>query len=135
MNSISLLNSSMGNRRKFIYLSLFSFLLVQMFSSFVFAGNAESTGSTMITGIINIVIMMAVIVGVMFLLVGIVKFVIAHANEDGPGQQKAAMMIATGIALLVIMVSLKALDFPGIINRLITNVQSKTSAGTVVSTF
>lgn len=42
------------------------------------------------------------IVGALFVIVGIVKFAISHANEDGPAQQKAIMMLATG-ALLVVL--------------------------------
>lgn len=42
------------------------------------------------------------IVGALFAIVGIVKFAISHANEDGPAQQKAIMMIATGLLLVVL---------------------------------
>jgi len=42
------------------------------------------------------------IVGGIFLLVGIIKFAIAQPNDDGPAQQKAIMMMATGILLVLI---------------------------------
>lgn len=42
------------------------------------------------------------IVGALFMIVGIVKFAISHANEDGPAQQKSIMMMATGVVLIVL---------------------------------
>lgn len=41
----------------------------------------------------------ALVVGVIFGLIGILKFAVSHANEDGPAQQKAAMMMATAVVL------------------------------------
>ncbi|MDO4647079.1 MAG: hypothetical protein Q4B26_00415 [Eubacteriales bacterium] len=42
------------------------------------------------------------IVGLLLFMVGLIRFVLAHANEDGPNQQKAAMMIAAGIGVIVV---------------------------------
>jgi hypothetical protein len=42
------------------------------------------------------------IVGGIFLLVGIIKFAISQSNDDGPAQQKAIMMMATGVLLVII---------------------------------
>ena len=42
------------------------------------------------------------VVGVIFAVIGVVKIAIAHANEDGPAQSKAAMMIGTGIVLTIL---------------------------------
>ena len=42
------------------------------------------------------------VVGILFAIIGIVKFAMAHENEDGPAQQKAVMMMATGIVLIIL---------------------------------
>ena len=49
------------------------------------------------------------ICGALYEIIGIVKFAISHANEDGPAQQKGIMMIATGILLVVIGTALSTL--------------------------
>ena len=64
--------------------------------------NGETARDTAFTAIFNVLKTITTIVGAIFLIVGIVRFIIAHANEDGPNQQKAAMLIATGIALIII---------------------------------
>ena len=71
--------------------------------------NAENVVEALVT----IVEWICSIVGVIFSLIGIVKFAISHANEDGPSQQKAAMMIATGIVLVILgALVLGQLDIP-----------------------
>ena len=47
--------------------------------------------------------------GVLFTAVGIIKFAISHANEDGPAQQKAIMMMATGLFLVIIGVGIDSI--------------------------
>ncbi len=46
------------------------------------------------------------VTGALFILTGIVKYAISHANEDGPAQQKAIMMLATGIVLVALAIAL-----------------------------
>ena len=62
---------------------------------FAFADN----GAAMINGIVQIASKIALVVGVIFGLIGILKFAVSHANEDGPAQQKAAMMMVTAVVL------------------------------------
>ena len=50
----------------------------------------------------TIVKVICFIAGALFLIAGIVKYAISHANEDGPAQQKAIMMIATGAMLVAL---------------------------------
>ena len=82
------------------------FLLATLFyvliknDMFVFASNA--TGQAFVL-VIKAVRVIGSVAGALFVLVGIIRFVIAHANEDGPNQQKAALMIATGIALIIVV--------------------------------
>ena len=40
-------------------------------------------------------------VGGIYIATGVIKYAMAHANEDGPGVHKATMMLATGVVLLV----------------------------------
>ena len=57
----------------------------------------------------------AKIVGAILTIIGIVKFVQGHSSDDTQGPQKGAMMIATGIALIVISSLLLSKDFKSMI--------------------
>ena len=108
-------------------------IVMQLTGSFAFAagdGNSSSGGGgasnnaaktkdafTKLYGVVKII---TTVIGAIFLLVGIVRFVIAHANEDGPSQQKAAMFIATGIALIAIGPVMSALHLEDLIETSIT---------------
>ena len=54
----------------------------------------------------TVLIAICSIVGGMFVIIGLIKFIISHANEDGPAQQKAIMMLATGIILIAVGVAI-----------------------------
>ena len=71
---------------------------MMLFGIMGFCDAAESA----FNAIFNVLKTITTVIGAIFLIVGIVRFIIAHANEDGPNQQKAAMLIATGIALVII---------------------------------
>ena len=81
-----------------------------VFTVMMLAGKAMAWGETAteqaITGVLNILYLITNVIGVIFVLVGLVRLVIAHSQEDAPGQQKAAMFIGTGIALILIRVAL-----------------------------
>ncbi len=64
--------------------------------------HAEITASEMESLIETILKIICFIAGGLFALVGVIKFAISHANEDGPAQQKAIMMIATGAVLVAL---------------------------------
>lgn len=75
---------------------------------------AFASAGAVIEGVVKIVSMICNVVGVIFVLIGIVKIAISHANEDGPAQQKAALMIATGIILVVLgATKILGIDFAG----------------------
>ena len=63
---------------------------------------AEVTSSDMASIVKTILKAICMIVGSLFTVIGVIKFAISHANEDGPAQQKAIMMMATGILLVAI---------------------------------
>ena len=64
------------------------------------AGTAAATDA--LGGVVKIVSLITNIVGIIFVVVGFVRYVMAHANDDGPSQQKAALFIGTGIALFLV---------------------------------
>lgn len=75
---------------------------------------AFASAGAVIEGVVKIVSMICNVVGIIFVLIGVVKIAIAHANEDGPAQQKAALMIATGIILIVLgATKILGIDFAG----------------------
>ena len=98
-------------------------IVMQLTGSFAFASGPSDNASktkdafTKLYGVVKII---TTVIGAIFLLVGIVRFVIAHANEDGPSQQKAAMFIATGIALIAIGPVMSALHLEDLIETSIT---------------
>ena len=63
---------------------------------------ADPSASTVMGMIVDVIKKICVIVGALFVLLGVVRIVIAHANEDGPAQQKAATMLATGLILVIL---------------------------------
>ena len=85
-----------------------------VFTVMMLAGKAMAWGETAteqaITGVLNILYLITNVIGVIFVLVGLVRLVIAHSQEDAPGQQKAAMFIGTGIALILIRVALGTIN-------------------------
>ena len=70
---------------------------------------APNHGADAINAVLSILYLVANIVGIIFIAVGIVRFAMSHAQEDGPGQQKAIMMMATGVVLLVVRFVLSSL--------------------------
>ena len=69
----------------------------------VLASNAgSSAASSALEGIVKVVSLITNIVGIIFVVVGFVRYVMAHAQDDGPSQQRAALFIGTGIALFLV---------------------------------
>ena len=110
------------------------FVLTQiMLTVNIFADNtnysAETSSTKVINGIINVALLIAIVVGILLIIVGVIKFVVAHANEDGPGQQKAAMLLATGIALLLLGGIFKALNLADIVSNAVKDAGTLSLAG------
>ena len=87
---------------------------------------ADSTqlGQDMIKAVVTVVCNIVMILGIIFIIIGLVKLVTAHANEDGPAQQKAATLLATGVVLVVLPAILKGLDFPNKLASAFTNYEN-----------
>ena len=62
----------------------------------------EPSARKMIGSVVRIVTTLCTVVGIILGIVGLVKFIIAHANEQGPEQQKAVMWIAVAIILVIV---------------------------------
>lgn len=77
-------------------------LMTTMAFSPAFATNGQTQGQNAIKGVLRIIYLFTMALGIMFVTVGFVRLVIAHSQEDSPGQQRASMFIATGIALLAV---------------------------------
>ena len=80
---------------------------------FASAGTAGDKGEEVISGILAIVYLIMNVLGIIFVIIGFVKLIIAHAQEDAPGQQKAAMFIATGLVLIIARFVMNQIDFSG----------------------
>lgn len=83
---------------------------------YLFGTFAMADAGQMIDAVVTIVSRIAQVVGVIFGIVGLLRFVIAHSNENAGDQQKAAMMIATGIILVVVPAILTAIPWSSMVN-------------------
>lgn len=72
---------------------------------------ASGPSKEVIEGILAVVYLITNVLGILFVIVGFVKLVISHAQEDAPGQQKAAMFIATGLVLILLRIVLALIPF------------------------
>lgn len=108
------------NRREFLTIGGVAILAViglYLFCPSVFATSEAVT--TMLGSVVQIVATLCTVVGVILGIVGLVKFIIAHANEQGPEQQKAIMWIAVAIILIIVpnIIATVATDWGGLINE------------------
>lgn len=104
-----------GNFRKrhpmVLHAAVLSVFAACMYAAFPFV---FADGAAVVNGVVQIVAKICAVVGVLFVLVGVVKLAISYANEDGPAQQKAAMMIATGVVLVILgATNILNIDFAG----------------------
>lgn len=72
---------------------------------------ATDHSAEVITAILSVVFLIMNVLGIIFVIIGFVKLVISHAQEDAPGQQKAAMFIATGLVLIIARLVMNEIDF------------------------
>lgn len=75
----------------------------------VFAGGDHA--EDVIAGILGVVYLIMNVLGIIFVIIGFVKLIISHAQEDAPGQQKAAMFIATGLVLIIARLVMNQINF------------------------
>ena len=92
---------------------MLAFAMVPEMPALAFAAGNTEMGQDMIKAIVTVVCDIVMILGIIFVIIGLVKLVTAHANEDGPAQQKAATLLATGVVLVILPMVLRGLDFPG----------------------
>jgi succinate dehydrogenase/fumarate reductase cytochrome b subunit len=122
---VATLKTVKDNRRYLLtkalpYLFVLGLLVVCFMSVFVFARSgstqANSGAKAGIEAVVKIIMVLLSALGALFIVLGVIKFTIAHAQEDSPSQQKAAMLIASGIALLIVGFVVGRIDFASIIN-------------------
>ena len=76
---------------------------------------ASTAAKTVFNGVFTVVKIVCLAVGALFAVMGIVKYTIAHAQEDSPSQQKAAMQLAAGIALIVVGFLISTLNLQNVV--------------------
>ena len=117
-------------RKALPYLFVLGLLVVCVMSVFVFAENAESLtqngAKEAIQTVVKIIMVLMSALGALFIVLGVIKFTIAHAQEDSPSQQKAAMLIASGIALFIVGFVISQINFA---NLIVTNPSASISIG------
>ena len=103
------------------YMIALGLIVIFVMTTFVFAGgdDGQSTSNAganaAITAVVRIIRVLLSALGALFIVLGVIKFTIAHAQEDSPSQQKAAMLIASGIALLIVGFVIGQIQFNRII--------------------
>ena len=120
MGTLSLQNKRNEAMYKFGMFALFGLMIAAILTfapQLAFAAIEQD----MFKAILSVVYTIVRIVGVIFVLLGIVKLVIAYANEQGPEQQNALMMSATGIVLVLLPSILAALHLENDIGKVNPN--------------
>ena len=107
------------------YMIALGLIVIFVMTTFVFADNVVGDGNgaqntnaganAAITAVVRIIRVLLSALGALFIVLGVIKFTIAHAQEDSPSQQKAAMLIASGIALLIVGFIIGQIQFNRII--------------------
>ncbi len=63
---------------------------------------AATTEESVVLGILKVMKIIGLLAGGILALVGLIKFVLSQSTENGQEQQKAVMMMVSGVALIVI---------------------------------
>ena len=117
-------------RKALPYLFVLGLLVVCVMSVFVSAETASSLtqagAKEAIQTVVKIIMVLMSALGALFIVLGVIKFTIAHAQEDSPSQQKAAMLIASGIALFIVGFVISQINFA---NLIVTNPSASISIG------
>lgn len=66
-----------------------------------------------VSEILSFVSSLARLVGIIFSLVGLVKYIISHSESNGPDMQQAVLMMAVGIVLIMTVTILQSIDWSG----------------------
>lgn len=85
-----------------------SFVAVNLFPVALAASSSQATA--VIEALVSVLTLICSVVGAIMALVGFIKVIMAHADSNGPEQNKAAMMIGSGIALILLGPLLKTLN-------------------------
>ena len=95
-----------SNRREMLFNFLLAFAAIAFLTTVTMyafpAALADGAADSVIDTVIMIMQIITNVVGILFAIIRIVKCAMSHANEDGPAQQKAVMMMATGIVLIIL---------------------------------
>ena len=86
-------------KRRLPYIVCVTIMVMQVLGMFAYAGSTAAANAA-IEIVFNVATYIAMILGIIMLIAGIIKFVVAHTNDSGPDQQKAAQMIAAAIVLI-----------------------------------
>lgn len=112
MKAISFKKFHAKSGSKFINIQLpllYMFFFVLM-SQNIYADSKVSVGNA-VNGITSILKVVAIIIGIIMVIVGIVRLVISYNEMDGGEQLKSVMLIATGIAMCIIVAVISNLGF------------------------
>ncbi len=115
----ALINSSTNTARKAGYYMPYV-LFALIITAQVFSCGAFATQDAAFSVIFSVGKYIAGVLGVIFIFVGIIRYIIANNNDSGPDMQKAAQMLATGIVLTGIGAILTTNFFSGILPTLDT---------------
>ena len=108
----------------FVKMLFVALLVLFLLAGTAYGGEAAATAQAeavdMLKQLVGAVCTIVMIIGALFCLVGIVKYAIAHAENQGPEQQKATMMLATGIVLMILPMILKNIQWDSLVSSALT---------------
>jgi hypothetical protein len=82
----------------FVVASIMAATLYVAFPTVFAAADATNSIITSLKGVLKLI---ATMIGAIFAASGIIKYIIAHANDNGSEQQKAMMFLASGAGLII----------------------------------
>ncbi len=111
--------SKVLNRLRNLQTALFALLMLfktnPLLLASAFAGRggdgADGRAKSVINGALSVLFLIISVVGVLFVMYGLAKWVMAHSQGDGPAINSAMMFIASGLGLLLLKFILQSMGF------------------------
>lgn len=72
-----------------------------LLASAINKGTAESRAKDTVNGALSILFLIISVVGILFIMYGLARWVMAHSQGDGPAINSAMMFIAAGLGLVL----------------------------------
>lgn len=101
-NKLSKVLSGLKNLQTALFALLMLFETNPLLIASATGDNAAGRAKAVINGALSVLFLIISVVGVLFVMYGLAKWVMAHSQGDGPAINSAMMFIASGLGLLLL---------------------------------